>query len=451
MEVDQLASHQTLNNQEGTFSQSGIVSQIENQPTGLIQEQQQKTQNQPIMDEDINDDGDQSDNGNYTSGTSSYSSDNDEERKDEKISMLGNDNNGMEVLDEFEENTLSSYAKFKTQNEIDLEQIEKYAPKIPELDELDDIIEFGKINKYIQDGNSYIVLVTPSDSQQIYDLDNIVCFQSKQVVGFVLDLVGQVNQAQYSVRLYPSFTDKCTQQGLEIKNQILDQKVYLVVKCLKVINTQLPILMNKKGCDASNLFDEELPEHERDFSDDEKEREAKKAKKNKKRKNRNEDRDMEEGELEDQVVREKSNQNSHYKNKNNDKFKKRFQEQGNSGYQKNGSQIPVYSTNFSVNQNQQQYQMHQQQQQMNQMGQQYGQGPYFQNMHPMMQQQQYNMYQQQQMAYMQNPLFFSQNQVPQQMQIFPNQMWMQQQPQQQIYPQLNQTQQQNPFPNSSNQ
>ncbi len=37
--------------------------------------------------------------------------------------------------------------------------------------------------------------------------------------------------------------------------------------------------MKKKGCDASNIYDEELPEHDREFSDDEKEREWKKAKK----------------------------------------------------------------------------------------------------------------------------------------------------------------------------
>lgn len=45
--------------------------------------------------------------------------------------------------------------------------------------------------------------------------------------------------------------------------------------------------MSKKGCDASNIYDEELAEHEREFSDDEKEREAKKAKKNKKRNKQN--------------------------------------------------------------------------------------------------------------------------------------------------------------------
>ena len=39
--------------------------------------------------------------------------------------------------------------------------------------------------------------------------------------------------------------------------------------------------MSKKGCDASNIYDEEVPEQDREFSDDEKEKEAKKARKNK--------------------------------------------------------------------------------------------------------------------------------------------------------------------------
>lgn len=42
-----------------------------------------------------------------------------------------------------------TYSKFKTQNEIDPENIEKFAPKIPEMDDLDDIIEFGKAVSFI--------------------------------------------------------------------------------------------------------------------------------------------------------------------------------------------------------------------------------------------------------------------------------------------------------------
>jgi hypothetical protein len=56
----------------------------------------------------------------------------------------------------------------------------------------------------------------------------------------------------------------------------MNEEVYLVKKCLKVITTKLPEIMNKKGCDASNLYDEELSESDLEFSDDEKEKEYKK-------------------------------------------------------------------------------------------------------------------------------------------------------------------------------
>lgn len=55
--------------------------------------------------------------------------------------------------------------------------------------------------------------------------------------------------------------------------------MFLVKKCLKVITERMPDIINKKGCDASNFFDEELPEGEQEYSDDEKEKERKKAKK----------------------------------------------------------------------------------------------------------------------------------------------------------------------------
>lgn len=65
------------------------------------------------------------------------------------------------MIDEFEEPSASSYAKFKTQNEIDLENIDKFAPKKPSLDDLDDILEFGIVQKYIDDGYSSILMIAP--------------------------------------------------------------------------------------------------------------------------------------------------------------------------------------------------------------------------------------------------------------------------------------------------
>jgi hypothetical protein len=59
----------------------------------------------------------------------------------------------------------------------------------------------------------------------------------------------------------------------------MNEGVFLVKKCLKIITTKLPEILKKKGCDASNFYDEELSESDLEFSDDEKEREHKKNKK----------------------------------------------------------------------------------------------------------------------------------------------------------------------------
>lgn len=134
---------------------------------------------------------------------------------------------------------------------------------MPELDDLDQIIEFGTVSSFIDDGmHLSVAMVKPHNPQQIFDLDNIVALKTKEVIGFVLDLVGHVTAPQYSVRLYPVFLEKLKSKGVEIKNQLVDQRVYLVSKCLKVINAKLPDIMNKKGCDASNIYDEEIPEHD---------------------------------------------------------------------------------------------------------------------------------------------------------------------------------------------
>ena len=68
----------------------------------------------------------------------------------------------------------------------------------------------------------------PSNPIQIYDLDNIVTLKDKQILGFVLDLVGHVTTPQYTVRLYPCFVQAIQAKGIEVRNQILDQRVYLV-------------------------------------------------------------------------------------------------------------------------------------------------------------------------------------------------------------------------------
>lgn len=66
---------------------------------------------------------------------------------------------------------------------------------------------------------------------------------------------------------------------------------FLVKRTLRTINNRLDDILKNKGCDASNMFDEEVQDNEKEFSDDEAEKEFKKIKKLRKRG------DFEEGEI----------------------------------------------------------------------------------------------------------------------------------------------------------
>ena len=45
--------------------------------------------------------------------------------------------------------------------------------------------------------------------------------------------------------------------------------MFIVKRCLKVITSEIPKLISVKGCDASNVYDEEIPKLEQEYSDDE--------------------------------------------------------------------------------------------------------------------------------------------------------------------------------------
>ena len=49
--------------------------------------------------------------------------------------------------------------------------------------------------------------------------------------------------------------------------------IFLVKRTLKLINNRIDKILKNKGCDASNMFEEELAPDEQEFSDDEDEKE----------------------------------------------------------------------------------------------------------------------------------------------------------------------------------
>lgn len=215
------------------------------------------------------------------SGDSSSSSDSSDQS--DSSSQVGN------ILEK-EEEEMSLKAP-KSKNEItDQEALDKLAPKLDQshLDELETYSPFGQVLQYVTE-QSGLLLVLPSDPSDLLDLDNIVCFPtypdkelSKLIVGYVSDVVGPVSMPFYTVTIYKEVAQKFADHGADFWK---GRDVCLVDKCMKSIKSKLPDMMKQKGCDASNLYDEELSTVEQAskadmyFSDDEKEQAFERRKK----------------------------------------------------------------------------------------------------------------------------------------------------------------------------
>lgn len=64
-----------------------------------------------------------------------------------------------------------------------------------------------------------------------------------------------------------------------MKREFHGKLVGVVKRTMKLINGRLDEILQKKGCDASNMFDEEVLPTEQEYSDDEEEKEAKRLRK----------------------------------------------------------------------------------------------------------------------------------------------------------------------------
>lgn len=98
-----------------------------------------------------------------------------------------------------EDNEASTYSKFKTQNEMDIEKAFQTGPQFIDLDELDEMQEFGTIRQFICQGIG-MALVEPTDPLKLYDIENLVTIDGgKKLIGFIYELVGPITAPLYSV------------------------------------------------------------------------------------------------------------------------------------------------------------------------------------------------------------------------------------------------------------
>lgn len=189
----------------------------------------------------------------------------DEDLRKEMDLMMGSDD---------EDHEKGGETKFKTKNEVnvkdavpDVEEIleERYKRLNIDVAQVNNLHPIGRIEFIIDDK-----VVILSQAENVLDLDCLLFTQNKIPLGAIDDVFGQVNIPHYTV-----FNDKF------LKKRILDKEinkgdtVYFDTVFSKILpQSQIEALKRKKGCDASNRFDEEsIQPEEVEFSDDEREEE----------------------------------------------------------------------------------------------------------------------------------------------------------------------------------
>ena len=169
-----------------------------------------------------------------------------------------------------DEGTMNNYTG--TKHEIINEKDRKDFP-IPYIINDNDNLEICGYIKEIVEKN-ILMCSTNNNINQIINLDNIIFNEKKEAIGFVDDVIGQIDLPIYVIKIYPNLYENFSMKK--------DDKLFYCKNKVNLINGNE--LKNKnKGCDASNAFDEEVSDGEKDYSDDEEEINAKILRKQKRK------------------------------------------------------------------------------------------------------------------------------------------------------------------------
>lgn len=217
--------------------------------------------------------------------SSEYDSSSSDSSEEESFSSSGEEEEGEEedqedVDEEDDDDEPNTNEPIRSKNEIIEEKIIAL-PDDYKIDVKTNISEIGIIKSVFE--SNVIVQGLMSGEKRVLKEGSIFCLDNREVVGTLAEVFGQLQHPFYRVGISPVN---------ESKNDIIDKvkgmigsKIYIVVPDAHWIDTFE--LKRIKGTDASNGYDEELPEDEQEFSDDEKEAQYKRMKKNQKKKKNN--------------------------------------------------------------------------------------------------------------------------------------------------------------------
>ena len=174
-----------------------------------------------------------------------------------------------------DEGTMNKYTG--TRHEIINEKERKDYPIPFDVTLEDKFEECGIVKNIIE--NEILMIAINNNVLKVLNLDNIIFLSDKKSIGFIDDVIGQIDNPVYAIKLYPSIIDEKIVEKINPGD-----KLFFCSNRANVINA-IELKNKSKGCDASNAFDEEVGEDEKDYSDDEEEVQAKiRRKKNKKKK-----------------------------------------------------------------------------------------------------------------------------------------------------------------------
>ena len=172
-----------------------------------------------------------------------------------------------------DDGTMNKYTG--TRHEIINEKERKDYPIPFEVTNEDKFEECGIVKNIIE--NEILMTGINNNVLKVLNLDNIIFLPNKKYIGFIDDVIGQIDNPVYAIKIYPNI----------IEEKIIEKinpgdKLFFCSNKANVINA-IELKNKSKGCDASNAFDEEVSEDERDYSDDEEEVKAKVRRKNNKK------------------------------------------------------------------------------------------------------------------------------------------------------------------------
>ena len=172
-----------------------------------------------------------------------------------------------------DEGTMNKYTG--TRHEIINEKERKDYPIPFDVTLEDKFEECGIVKNIIE--NEILMIAINNNVLKVLNLDNIIFLSDKKSIGFIDDVIGQIDNPVYAIKLYPSIIDEKIVEKINPGD-----KLFFCSNRANVINA-IELKNKSKGCDASNAFDEEVGEDEKDYSDDEEEVQAKIRRKNNKK------------------------------------------------------------------------------------------------------------------------------------------------------------------------